>query len=118
MPATPISIIASRRANPISTTCARAGRRRCARHIRTFRGRPTRTKKNPKSDKAEKRQETMSDAAHRIALVTGAGTGVGRAAALALMKTGFTVVLAGRRLDKLEETAKLGAAGKGLCVTA
>ena len=59
----------------------------------------------------------MSEA-NKIAVVTGAGTGVGRAAALALMGTGFTVVLAGRRLDKLEETAKLGAAGKGLCVTA
>jgi NAD(P)-dependent dehydrogenase (short-subunit alcohol dehydrogenase family) len=35
----------------------------------------------------------------RIAIVTGAGTGVGRAAALALMKAGFLVVLAGRRRD-------------------
>ena len=50
----------------------------------------------------------MSDAAHKIAVVTGAGTGVGRAAALSLMKVGFTVVLAGRRLDKLQETQKLG----------
>ena len=41
----------------------------------------------------------------KIALVTGAGTGVGRAAALALMKAGFTVVLAGRRKDKLDEVA-------------
>ena len=40
----------------------------------------------------------MSEAA-KIAVVTGAGTGVGRAAALALMKVGFTVVLVGRRLD-------------------
>jgi NADP-dependent 3-hydroxy acid dehydrogenase YdfG len=38
----------------------------------------------------------------KIALVTGAGTGVGKAAALALMKSGFTVVLAGRRKDILE----------------
>ena len=59
----------------------------------------------------------MSEA-NKIALVTGAGTGVGRAASLALMNTGFTVVLAGRRLDMLEETAKLGPAGKSLCVTA
>lgn len=59
----------------------------------------------------------MSEA-QKIAVVTGAGTGVGRAAALALMNTGFTVVLAGRRLDKLEETAKLGPAGKSLCVPA
>jgi NAD(P)-dependent dehydrogenase (short-subunit alcohol dehydrogenase family) len=59
----------------------------------------------------------MSEA-KKIAVVTGAGTGVGRAAALALMNIGFTVVLAGRRLDKLEETAKLGPAGKSLCVSA
>jgi NAD(P)-dependent dehydrogenase (short-subunit alcohol dehydrogenase family) len=59
----------------------------------------------------------MSEA-KKIAVVTGAGTGVGRAAALALMNAGFTVVLAGRRLDKLEETAKLGPAGKSLCVSA
>jgi NAD(P)-dependent dehydrogenase (short-subunit alcohol dehydrogenase family) len=56
----------------------------------------------------------------KIALVTGAGTGVGRGAALALMKSGFTVVLAGRRKDKLEEVAKEGAAqgGKSLVVPA
>ena len=49
----------------------------------------------------------------KIALVTGAGTGVGRAAALALMKAGFTVVLAGRRKDKLDEVAAEGAASGG-----
>ncbi|MDH2401634.1 SDR family NAD(P)-dependent oxidoreductase [Bradyrhizobium sp. SSUT18] len=59
----------------------------------------------------------MSEA-KKIAVVTGAGTGVGRAASLALMNTGFTVVLVGRRLDMLEETAKLGPAGQSLCVTA
>ncbi|MEW6640087.1 MAG: SDR family oxidoreductase [Pseudomonadota bacterium] len=55
----------------------------------------------------------------KIALVTGAGTGVGRATSLALMKAGFTVVLTGRRADMLEETAKLGASvGKSLAVPA
>jgi NAD(P)-dependent dehydrogenase (short-subunit alcohol dehydrogenase family) len=56
--------------------------------------------------------------AQKIALVTGAGTGVGRATALALMKAGFTVVLAGRRKDKLDEVAAAGAraGGKGLAV--
>ena len=56
----------------------------------------------------------------KIALVTGAGTGVGRAAALALMNAGFTVVLAGRRKDKLDEVAGEGAkaGGKSLPVTA
>jgi NAD(P)-dependent dehydrogenase (short-subunit alcohol dehydrogenase family) len=55
-------------------------------------------------------------ASQKIAVVTGAGTGVGRAAALNLMKAGFTVVLVGRRKDKLDEVAKEGAAsgGKGV----
>ena len=60
----------------------------------------------------------MSDNKNKIALVTGAGTGVGRAASLALMNAGFTVVLTGRRLDKLEETQKLGGSGKSLPVPA
>ena len=58
----------------------------------------------------------MTEANNKIAVVTGAGTGVGRAASLALMNAGFTVVLAGRRLEKLEETAKLGGHGKSLPV--
>ena len=37
-------------------------------------------------------------------LVTGAGSGIGRAATLALLRAGYTVVLAGRRLDALERT--------------
>jgi NAD(P)-dependent dehydrogenase (short-subunit alcohol dehydrogenase family) len=40
-----------------------------------------------------------------IALVTGAGTGIGRASAVALAGAGFTVVLAGRRPGPLEEAA-------------
>ena len=50
----------------------------------------------------------MAEAKNKIAVVTGAGTGVGRAASLALMNSGFTVVLVGRRLDKLQETQKIG----------
>jgi NAD(P)-dependent dehydrogenase (short-subunit alcohol dehydrogenase family) len=42
----------------------------------------------------------------KIALVTGAGSGIGRAVALALAKSGFTVVLAGRRLAQLEQVAR------------
>ena len=58
-------------------------------------------------------------AADKIAIVTGAGTGVGRAASLALMNIGYTVVLAGRRLNMLEETQKLGAdvGGKSLPIS-
>src|SRR5207249_9842041 len=42
-----------------------------------------------------------------IAVVTGAGSGIGRASALALAEAGFAVVLAGRRRAMLEETAAL-----------
>ena len=55
---------------------------------------------------------------NKIAIVTGAGTGVGRAASLALMHAGFTVALAGRRKEKLEETQSLAPAGKALVVPA
>ncbi len=41
----------------------------------------------------------------KIALVTGAGTGIGKAVALALLQTGYSVALTGRRKAKLEETA-------------
>src|SRR6204780_2841543 len=43
----------------------------------------------------------------KIAVITGAGSGIGRATALALFADGFSVVLAGRRRAMLEETAAL-----------
>lgn len=49
-------------------------------------------------------------AQHKIVMVTGAGSGVGRAVTLALMEAGFAVVLTGRRQDALEETVSLGKA--------
>ncbi len=49
----------------------------------------------------------------KVAVVTGAGTGIGRAAALSLSRDGFKIALLGRRLDRLEETARL-AAGEAL----
>jgi NAD(P)-dependent dehydrogenase (short-subunit alcohol dehydrogenase family) len=45
-------------------------------------------------------------AQHKVALVTGAGTGVGKAVSLALAREGYAIVLAGRRKDKLDEVAK------------
>jgi NAD(P)-dependent dehydrogenase (short-subunit alcohol dehydrogenase family) len=47
-------------------------------------------------------------ALQKVAVITGAGTGIGKAVALALMKEGYAAVLAGRRQDKLEETAAEG----------
>jgi len=41
----------------------------------------------------------------RIALVTGAGSGIGKAVALALLRDGYSVALAGRRRDRLEAVA-------------
>jgi NAD(P)-dependent dehydrogenase (short-subunit alcohol dehydrogenase family) len=50
---------------------------------------------------------------NKVAIVTGAGTGIGQSAALALLKDGYRVALAGRRKEPLEETvAAAGPAGK------
>lgn len=43
----------------------------------------------------------------KIAIVTGAGSGIGRAVAVELLRTGWSVALAGRRAERLEETAAL-----------
>jgi NAD(P)-dependent dehydrogenase (short-subunit alcohol dehydrogenase family) len=48
--------------------------------------------------------------ASKVALVTGAGTGIGKHSALALLREGYAVVLAGRRKDLLEATATEGKA--------
>ena len=42
----------------------------------------------------------------KIAMITGAGSGIGKACAIALADAGFAVVLAGRRKETLEATAK------------
>jgi NAD(P)-dependent dehydrogenase (short-subunit alcohol dehydrogenase family) len=59
----------------------------------------------------------MSDEA-AVALVTGAGTGIGRAVCHALLKHDYRVVLAGRRLEALQETVDLAAVdpARTLCV--
>ena len=50
----------------------------------------------------------------KTAIITGAGSGIGRATAIVLAKAGYQVALAGRRVDALEETVHL--AGSGLAV--
>ncbi|GAU84309.1 SDR family oxidoreductase [Bosea sp. BIWAKO-01] len=47
---------------------------------------------------------------NKVAIITGAGSGVGRAVAIAFLKDGYRTVLAGRRADALEETIKLSGA--------
>jgi len=54
---------------------------------------------------------TFPPMAGKVAIVTGGGTGIGRAAALALGRDGYSVVIAGRRPGPLEQTAADGAAG-------
>ncbi|MFC7867809.1 SDR family oxidoreductase [Streptomyces murinus] len=49
----------------------------------------------------------MTDTQAKIAVVTGAGSGIGRAVAVELLRTGWSVALAGRRVETLEETAAL-----------
>jgi NAD(P)-dependent dehydrogenase (short-subunit alcohol dehydrogenase family) len=54
----------------------------------------------------------------KFALVTGAGTGIGRAVALGLAEAGYAVALSGRRREPLEETAAMAGGARTLVVTA
>jgi NAD(P)-dependent dehydrogenase (short-subunit alcohol dehydrogenase family) len=55
-------------------------------------------------------------ALRRAAIVTGAGTGIGRSVALALLREGYVVVLAGRRRQLLEDTAREAPSGSNAIV--
>jgi NAD(P)-dependent dehydrogenase (short-subunit alcohol dehydrogenase family) len=58
-----------------------------------------------------------SSPSQRTAIVTGAGTGIGRAVAIGLLGEGYAVALAGRRADRLDETARAsGGGGRALVV--
>src|SRR5262249_15315072 len=53
-------------------------------------------------------EDPLMAALQKVAVITGAGTGIGKAVALALMREGYAAVFAGRRKDKLEEAASEG----------
>ena len=50
----------------------------------------------------------------KVALITGAGSGIGKALALAFLHQGYSVVLAGRRADALEAVVKASASSQAL----
>ncbi len=52
----------------------------------------------------------------KVALVTGAGTGIGKAVAMALLGEGYRVVLAGRRIEPLNEVARESGTDRALAV--
>jgi NAD(P)-dependent dehydrogenase (short-subunit alcohol dehydrogenase family) len=61
---------------------------------------------------------TPSNSPSKVAIVTGAGSGVGKAAALALLAAGYNVVLAGRRVEPLQDViTQSGAGAKALAVS-
>jgi len=63
-------------------------------------------------------KEKLMKKATKVAIVTGAGTGIGKAVALALLQDGYSVVLAGRRAQPLEDVAALASvAQRTLVVT-
>src|SRR5437773_97306 len=60
----------------------------------------------------DRQGRTSMDSSGKVAIVTGAGSGIGRSVALAFLKDGYRVALAGRRKERLEQTAKDSGAGE------
>lgn len=55
----------------------------------------------------------MGRSLDKVAIITGAGSGIGRAVALAMQSAGYTIWLAGRRVADLEQTAAMANSGGG-----
>jgi NAD(P)-dependent dehydrogenase (short-subunit alcohol dehydrogenase family) len=72
--------------------------------------RPCPSARQPPPD-AEAKEDGVPDISPRVAIVTGAGSGIGRAVALALAADGWSVTLAGRTAAALEDTAGRGEEG-------
>ncbi|MCB1739724.1 MAG: SDR family oxidoreductase, partial [Gammaproteobacteria bacterium] len=53
----------------------------------------------------------------KVAVVTGAGSGIGREVAITFLKSGYAVALAGRRIPEMEETVSLAGGGQSLIVS-
>ena len=53
----------------------------------------------------------------KVAIVTGAGSGIGKAVALALVDDGYSVVFAGRRADSLDSALKSAGAAASRCLS-
>jgi NAD(P)-dependent dehydrogenase (short-subunit alcohol dehydrogenase family) len=62
---------------------------------------------------SEDKAQVKSTGQGKVAIVTGAGSGIGRSAALALQSAGYSVTLAGRRMAELEQTAAMAIDGGG-----